>query len=149
MEQGKRLNNLTKRVIGAAMSVHSALGPGLLESAYETCLEYELKQLGLRVERQKPLPVLYRGVALEGGYRLDLLIEKEVVVEIKAVDQLKPIHEAQLISYLRLSSRKVGLLVNFNVEHLKDGIRRFVNDFPDPLRNSANSAVHDAMKEEL
>ncbi len=148
MKQGERLNSLTKRVIGAAMSVHSALGPGLLESAYETCLEYELKQLGLWVERQKPLPIVYRGVALEGGYRLDLLIEQEVVVEIKAVDQLMPIHEAQLISYLRLSGRKVGLLVNFNVEHLKDGIRRFVNGFPDPLRHSANSAAHGVIKEE-
>jgi len=137
MNQAERLNRLTEQVIGAAMDVHTALGPGLLESAYEACLEFELERYGLRVERQKLLPIVYREVELDGGYRLDLLVEGDVIVEIKAVDQVAPIHEAQLISYLRLSGCKVGLLMNFNVARPKDGIQRVVNDFPDPLHLSA------------
>lgn len=109
------------------MKVHTALGPGLLESAYETCLAYELRQRGLRVETQVTLPVKYDGVELDAGYRLDLLVESRVIVELKAVEKTIPLHEAQLLSYLKLSRRKVGLLINFNVERLKDGIKRMAN----------------------
>jgi GxxExxY protein len=119
-------NSLTEKIIGPAMEVHRALGPGLLESAYEACLVYELAQQGLKVEQQKPLPLIYKGVHLDCGYRLDLLVENSVIIEIKTVDALSPIHEAQLISYLKLSGCLVGLLINFNVRLLKDGIRRFV-----------------------
>jgi len=115
--------------------VHRALGPGLLESAYEACLTFELTQRGLKVEQQKPLPVVYLEVKLDCGYRLYLLVEEAVIVEIKAVDHLMPIHQAQLLSYLKLSGIKVGLLINFNVRLLKDGIRRVVNDYPDSLRS--------------
>lgn len=134
--ESEELNRITESVIGAAIEVHRALGPGLLESAYEACLAFELAQRGLRVEQQKPLPVIYRDVKLDCGYRLDLLVEEAVIVEIKAVDRLAPIHEAQLLSYLRLSGYKVGLLVNFNVRVLKHGIRRLVNNFPDPSLRS-------------
>jgi GxxExxY protein len=119
---------LTNRIIGAAMRVHSQLGPGLLESAYEACLEYELRDQGLVVERQKPLPLVYREVRLECGYRLDLLIEGKIVVEVKAIEALEAIHSAQLLSYLKLSGCHVGLLINFNVQHLKSGIRRILHD---------------------
>jgi GxxExxY protein len=129
------------------MDVHSTLGPGLLESAYEACLEYDLKHAGLQVDRQVPLPVVYRDVKLECGYRLDLLVGRQVVVEVKAIGQVTAIHEAQVISYLRLSGCSVGLLLNFHVLHLKDGVRRFVNEFPDPLRLSATSAVVCSEKE--
>jgi GxxExxY protein len=129
------LNTVTKNTIGAAIEVHRALGPGLLESAYEACLAFELAQRGLRVERQKPLPVIYREIELDCGYRLDLLVEEAVIVEVKAVDRLMPIHQAQLLSYLKLSDCRVGLLINFNVKLLKDGIRRVVNDFPDSPRS--------------
>jgi len=135
MAEKERLNWLTESIIGAAIEVHRALGPGLLESAYETCLAFELMGRGLKVEQQKPLPVVYREVKLDCGYRLDLLVEKAVIVEVKAVDRLAPIHQAQLLSYLKLSGCKVGLLINFNVKVLKDGIRRVVNDFPDSLRS--------------
>ena len=130
MNESERLNHITDQVIGAAIEVHRALGPGLLESAYEACLAFELAQRGLKVEPQKPLPVVYKEVHLDCGYRLDLLVENAVIVEIKAVEALAPIHQAQLLSYLRLSSCKVGLLINFNVKVLKDGLRRLVNDFP-------------------
>ena len=106
-----------------------------MESAYEACLAFELAQHSLKVEQQKPLPVVYREVELDCGYCLDLLVEESVIVEIKAVDRLAPIHQAQLLSYLRLSGCKVGLLINFNVKVLKDGIRRVVNDFPDSPRS--------------
>lgn len=114
---------LTEAIIGAAIAVHRALGPGLLESAYEACFAYELESRGLRVERQKALPVSYRGVYLDCGYRVDMLIEDQVIVELKA-SALQPIHDAQLQSYLKLSGRSVGLLINFNVRLLKDGLRR-------------------------
>jgi len=137
MEIGEeeRLNRITGETIGAAIEVHCALGPGLLESAYEACLAFELAERGLKVERQRLLPVVYRDVQLDCGYRLDLLVEERVIVEIKAVDRLAPIHQAQLLSYLKLSGCKVGLLINFNVKVLKNGIRRVVNDFPDSLRS--------------
>ena len=130
MTEEERLKRITETIIGSAIKVHRALGPGLLESAYEACTAYELVQEGLRVEQQKPLPLIYHEVKLDCGYRLDLCVEKEVIVEIKSAEQLLPIHEAQLLSYLKLSGCKVGLLINFNVKVLKDGIRRFVNYFP-------------------
>ena len=107
--------------------MHRALGPGLLESAYEACLAFELKKRGLRIEQQKPLPLVYEQVKLECGYRIDLLVEGAVVIEVKSVDALAPIHEAQVLSYLKLSGCKVGLLINFNVPVLKNGMRRFIN----------------------
>lgn len=122
-----RLKQITQTIIGAAIEVHRALGPGLLESAYEVCLVYELRQRGLRVEQQKPLPVVYRDISLDCAYRVDLVVEDAVIVELKAVDALLPIHQAQLLSYLKLSGCKVGLLINFNVRVLKEGIRRVVN----------------------
>ena len=121
-------NELSKIILNAAFRVHSAIGPGLLESGYEACLAFELRSEGLNVLTQVPLPLIYREVKLEVGYRLDLLVEDLVVVEIKAVDALAPIHQAQLISYLKLSGKRLGLLINFNVIHLKDGIKRVVND---------------------
>jgi len=109
------------------MRVHTALGPGLLESAYEACLQYELIKLGLRVEAQKPLPLVYESVKLECGYRVDLLVEGKLIIEVKAVDALAEIHFAQVLTYLRLSNLRLALLLNFNVVHMKDGIRRIVN----------------------
>ena len=131
MHERQRLNKISGAIIGAAMEVHRTLGPGLLESAYEACLAFELAERGLRLERQKPLPVVYREVKLDCGYRMDLLVESSVVVEIKSVEALAPIHTAQLLSYLRLAHCPLGLLINFNVEVLKEGIRRVVNNFPD------------------
>lgn len=118
------LNAITEIIIGAAIEVHRALGPGLLESANEECLCHELTLRKVTFERQKPLPVEYKGVKLDCGYRLDLFVEDAVVVEIKAVDTIQPIHEAQLLTYLKLGGWKLGLLINFNVPVLKDGIRR-------------------------
>ncbi len=125
--RGEELNRITERVIGAAMKVHTALGPGLLESAYEACLAYEMTQQGMTVERQKRLPIVYGELKLEEGYRIDLVVENRVIVELKAIEQLREIHEAQLLSYLRLSRKEVGLLINFHVPHLRDGIRRVIN----------------------
>ncbi len=119
-----QINDLTNQSIGAAIAVHRELGPGLLESAYEACLAFELAKRGLRVEQQKPLPVHYQGVDLDCGYRIDLLVEKRVIVELKAVERLEPIHNAQLLSYLKLSGLRLGLLINFNVLVLKNGIKR-------------------------
>jgi GxxExxY protein len=137
MEEKDRLDSITRRVIGAAIEVHRRLGPGLLESAYETCLAYELRQIGYRIEQQKPLPIAYKEVRLDCGYRLDLVVEDSVIVEVKAVEQLASIHEAQLLSYLRLSEKRVGLIINFHVRVLKNGLKRIVNDYPD----SAHSAI--------
>lgn len=120
------LEVIFKKVLDCSFQVHTALGPGLLESAYEECLYYELLQLGLKVEKQKPLPLIYKEVKLEVGYRIDLLIENKVVVEVKSVDALADIHMAQILTYLKLSECKLGLLVNFNVRHLKDGIKRVI-----------------------
>ena len=124
------MNAITEVIIGSAIAVHRTLGPGLLESAYEACLAYELAERGLAVEQQKGLSVAYRGVKAECGHRIDLLVEGPVVVQLKAVDNLQPIHEAQLLSYLKLSGCRIGLLINFNVKMLKQGIRRMVNDLP-------------------
>ena len=125
MNERKALNELTKKIIGAAIEIHRHLGPGLLESTYETCLIYELNNLGLTVERQKALPVVYKTIHLDQGYRIDLLVEEKVILELKVVEQLTPVHEAQILFYLKLSGYPVGLLLNFNVKMLKDGIRRF------------------------
>jgi GxxExxY protein len=119
-------NEITHAIIGAAIEVHKRLGPGLLESAYEECLLHELRTRNLSVERQKGLPVIYKEVKLDCGYRLDLLVESKVVVELKSVENLAPIHEAIILTYLRLSGQKIGLLINFNVTVLKDGVRRFI-----------------------
>jgi GxxExxY protein len=117
---------LTSAIIGTAIEVHKLLGPGLLESAYEECLAREFTLRGIRFERQKPMPVVYKDVKLECGYRLDFLVADLVVVELKAVENIAPIHEAFVLTYMRLSGCGVGLLINFNVRVLKDGIRRFV-----------------------
>jgi GxxExxY protein len=118
-------NDLTGKIIGAAIDVHRALGPGLLESAYEACLVYELLLRKLKVESQKVMPIFYKDVMLDCGYRVDLVIEDQVIVEIKAVTGIAAIHEAQLMSYLKLSNCRYGLLINFNVKLLREGIRRF------------------------
>ena len=120
----KKLSHL---VVGCALRVHSALGPGLLESAYEACLQYELIKSGLRVEAQKPLPLVYQTVKLECGYRVDLLVEGKLIIEVNAMEALAEIHFAQVLTYLRLSDLRLALLLNFNVVHMKDGIRSIVN----------------------
>ena len=122
-----RVNQVSGIVVNAAMRVHSVLGPGLLESAYQVCLEQELRKRGLRVEAQLGLPVVYEGEKLDLGYRIDLLVENLVIVEIKCVEAIHPVHEAQLLSYLRLSGKSVGLLINFYVARLRDGIKRMVD----------------------
>jgi GxxExxY protein len=134
-----RLDQISRRIIGAAIDVHRHLGPELLESAYQTCLAFELSQRGLRFEQQKSLPVHYKEVKLDCGYRMDFVVENEIVVEIKAVETLLPIHEAQLLSYLRLAHKKVGLLLNFHVPVLKSGLKRIVNEFPDARSKDAVS----------
>jgi len=127
---GLKGEEITEQILGSAIAVHRALGPGLLESAYEACLAFELLERRLRVERQASLPVVYRGVRIDCGYRLDLVVEAMVVVEIKAVERILPVHEAQILTYLKLSGLSIGLLLNFNVPMMKDGIRRFVQDSP-------------------
>ena len=129
MTQREKLDAITRLVIGAAIDVHKALGPGLLESVYEACLTFELSEHRIKVERQKALPVTYKEITLETGFRTDLLIEDRVIVEIKAVDKLLPIHHSQLLTYLKLSELKVGLLINFNVNVLRTGIQRVVNNY--------------------
>ena len=127
-----RLNQITETIIGAAIEVHRELGPGLLESAYEACLCLELIKRGLTVERQKAMPLVYQGIHVGTGYRVDLLVEGAVVVEVKAVEGIEPVHLAQILTYLQFTGCKVGLLLNFNVKWLTEkGIRRVVNDFPD------------------
>ncbi len=120
-------NEIGKIVVDCAFKVHKALGPGLLESTYEVCLRYELMQSGLAVEQQKALLVVYQDVKLECGYRMDLLVEQKVVIEIKSVEALNDVHMAQILTYLKLSDRKLGFLINFNVSLIKDGIKRVVN----------------------
>ncbi|HNV53454.1 MAG TPA: GxxExxY protein [Tenuifilaceae bacterium] len=120
------IEEIFKKILDCSFQVHTALGPGLLESAYEECLYYELNKIGLKVEKQKALPLVYKKVKLETGYRIDLIVENSIIIEIKAVDSLSDIHLAQILTYLKLSNCKLGLLVNFNVRHLKDGIKRVV-----------------------
>jgi GxxExxY protein len=121
------IQEISHTIITAAMRVHSELGPGLLESAYTACLQHEISKAGLKADAQVGLPVVYDGVKLDLGYRIDLLVEDLVIVELKSVEAIAPVHQAQIISYLKLSGRSLGLLINFNVAHLKDGIKRFVN----------------------
>jgi len=130
-ETVRRLKNITELVIGAAIQVHRDLGPGLLESTYEACLVHELLQRGLFVETQKHFPVVYHGRTIPCGYRVDIFVEGEVIVELKAVNALRPIDEAQLLTYLKLANCRVGLLINFNVGKLQAGIKRMVNGLPD------------------
>lgn len=128
----EQLNALTEQIIAAAIAVHHELGPGMLESPCEACLAYELMDRGLLVERQKALPLIYRGQTLDCGYRIDLLVEKAVIVEVKCIERFERVHSAQLLSYLRLSGCKVGLLINFNVHWLvRGGIKRVVSGFPE------------------
>jgi GxxExxY protein len=129
--ESDRLNAITEKIIGAAIRVHEALGPGILESAYEACLTFELIDLGLTIERQKSLPVVYRGCQLDCGYRIDLLVEHSVIVEVKSIERLERVHSAQVLSYLRLTRLKLGLLINFNVPWLQSSIKRIVNAFPE------------------
>jgi GxxExxY protein len=136
MDEASYLNSLTDRVIRAAIEVHKTLGPGLLESTYRVCTGYELIQDKLKVAQEVPLPVVYKGVRIDAGYRIDMIVNDVVIVEFKSVDTLAPVHNAQLLSYLKLSGLKVGLLINFNVKILKYGIHRIVNNFPEPLKQN-------------
>jgi GxxExxY protein len=122
----EEINVISGKIVNAAITVHTILGPGLLESAYETCLEKELKDNGITCHRQVPLPVVYKDVELDAGYRIDLFAEERVIIELKSVERLMPIHEAQMLTYLRLSGCRVGLLLNFNVRSMKNGIKRVV-----------------------
>jgi GxxExxY protein len=133
-------NRLTERIIGAAIEVHRHLGPGLLESSYEACLCYELGQLGLHFQKQVHLPVAYKGIKLDCCYKMDLVVEDSIVVEIKAIDDLLPIHSAQLLTYLKSSGKPVGLLINFNVPILKKGLKRIVNHYAGPAIAAGDSA---------
>jgi len=121
-----KFEKVTKEVIGAAIEVHKHLGPGLLESAYEECLSYELTQRGLKIERQKPVPIIFKEVKLDCGYRIDILVNDSVIIKLKSVDALIPVHEAQILTYLKFANKQVGLLINFNVKLLKEGIKRYV-----------------------
>ena len=141
--EARRFDELTDQVIGACIEVHRCLGPGLLESAYEECLCHELSLRNLAFERQVPLPVHYKAVKLDCGYRLDIVVDRQLVLELKTVEALLPIHQAQLLTYLKLSGMTHGLLVNFHVPVLKHGLKRIVNEFPDfsappRLRGSTN-----------
>ena len=135
-----RLNQLTEQIIGAAIEVHRQTGPGLMESVYEECLCYELSQLGLAFQRQVHLPLSYKGINLDCGFKMDLLVEDSVVLELKTVDQLLPVHSAQLLTYLKLSGKKVGLLINFNESVLTKGLKRLVNHFREPSGPTVTSA---------
>jgi GxxExxY protein len=122
------LNEISGQIIGAALKIHSAIGPGVLESVYQTCLLHELQQCGLTVKSQVALPVVYENLRLDSGYRIDLIVEDKIIVELKCVETLLPIHKAQLLTYLRLANKPLGLLLNFNVVHLRDGIKRILNN---------------------
>ena len=121
-----KYSDITERIIGCAIEVHKHLGPGLLESAYEECLAYELVSWGLKVERQKPLPITYKDIHLDYGYRIDLLVEYTVIIELKSVEALNIVHEAQILTYLKFAQKEVGLLINFNVTLLKNGLKKYV-----------------------
>ena len=120
------LNHITKKIIGCAIEVHRDLGPGLLESAYEECLAYELIYNGLEIKRQQPTPIVYKDIKLDCGYRIDILVENLVIVELKVVDVINAVHEAQVLTYMKFANKPLGLLINFNVSLLKDGIRRYI-----------------------
>ena len=137
------IDQITGIIVDSAMKVHSALGPGLLESVYERCLMHELTKRGLKAQSQFWVPVVYDGIQIEGGYKVDLLVEDAVIVELKVVEHILDIHKAQLLSYLKLSGKRVGLVINFNVVHLRDGIRRMVNGarLPKSPESSASSSA--------
>jgi GxxExxY protein len=140
--EGRRLDEITGAVVVAAMKIHTALGPGLLESVCEKCLKHELSKRGLRVQTQVWLPVAYEGMLVDGGYKIDVLVEEKVVVELKVVEKLLEIHKAQLLSYLKLSGHRVGLLINFNVVHLREGVKRLINSrkvYPGPMAKAVNA----------
>jgi GxxExxY protein len=120
------LNEITRRIIGCAIEVHRHLGPGLLESAYEECLAYELLKNGIQIKRQQPTPVVYKDIKLECGYRIDILVENLVVIELKVVDVVNPVHEAQILTYMKFANKSIGLLINFNVTVLRYGIKRYI-----------------------
>lgn len=122
-------NELSSKIIGASIEVHKQLGPGLLESTYEVCLGHELKSMGLEVKQQIPLPVIYKDIKLNAGYRIDMIVENKIIVEIKSVDALAPIHTAQILTYLKLKDLKLGLLINFNEIKVVDGIKRIINGY--------------------
>jgi GxxExxY protein len=130
-DNGKEMedNKLTEQIIGLAIKVHRSLGPGLLESAYQECLFYEIKKSGLHVEKEKPLPLVYEDVKLDCGYRIDLLVERQIVIELKSVETLNDVHTAQVLTYLKLSNCKIGLLINFNVTQLTVGLKRLYNKY--------------------
>lgn len=132
---------LTQKVIGCAMKVHSGLGPGLLESAYRECLSFELMTAGFFVEKEKPMPLVYSRVKLDCGYRVDIMVERRLILEIKAVEGLNDVHLAQLLTYLKLADCRLGLIMNFNVLHLREGIRRVVNRFDDSATSAQTSAL--------
>jgi GxxExxY protein len=134
-------NVLTDQIIGCAIEVHRHLGPGLLEAVYEECLCYELSQLGLRFQRQVHLPLSYKGIKLDCGHKLDLVVEDSIVLEVKSIEDLTPVHQAQLLTYLKSSNKKVGLLINFNVQYLKNGLKRVVNRYAGPAVTPPISAV--------
>jgi GxxExxY protein len=138
-------NELTERIIGAAIEVHRHLGPGLLESIYEECLCHELSQLGLRFQRQVPLPIVYKGIKLESAYKMDLLVEDTVVVEIKATEGTPPVYAAQVLTYLKSSNKRLGLLVNFNVPVLRNGLRRIANRFEEPQRLCVSASERESL----
>ena len=125
----EKLNEISGKIIECAINTHKEQGPGMLEGAYEVCLMHELLRAGFKTESQVTLPIVYQGIRLDAGYRIDLLVEDSVIIELKAIEKLLPVHEAQLLSYLRMSDLRLGLLVNFNVRLLRDGIRRVVNNF--------------------
>ena len=119
------INQITEKIIGCAIEVHKCLGPGLLESAYEECLSFELQNAGLTIERQKPVPVIYKNIKLDCGYRIDILVENTIVIELKTVETFNPVHEAQILTYLKFAEKSIGLLINFNVTLLKNGLKRY------------------------
>ena len=119
------INYLTEKIIGCAIEIHRNLGPGLLESAYEECLAFELQRAGLHFERQKAVPVVYKEIKLDCGYRIDILVENQVIIELKTVEEFNPVHEAQVLTYMKFAEKRVGLLINFNVTLLKNGLRRY------------------------
>jgi GxxExxY protein len=138
--EGAEINRLTERIIAAAIEIHRHLGPGLLESAYEECLCYELSLAGIRFARQVALPIQYKGLKLDCSYRMDMLVDDAVIVEIKSVDALLPIHSAQLLTYLKAANKRIGLLINFNAPMLKSGLKRIANRYTEPEREPAISA---------
>ncbi len=135
------LNQISSQILAAAFKVHTAIGPGVLESVYQTCLHHELRKAGLRVEAQVAVPVQYDGLYLESGFRIDLLVEDRIILELKCIEDILPIHKAQLLTYLKLANKPLGLLLNFNVVHMRDGIKRIVNSrYRPPGLSAAGSA---------